>query len=97
MTGFVKGGLHHASNSINSEDHNLVIKQNMKAKLSPTVHISVLVLPDDSISSQYIRSSNQSEVMNRQSWKTEYVWKTLFTNPVTYTTLPTGALFVYGT
>ena len=53
VTGFLKRGLPHTSNSINLEDHNLVIKRHTKLKLSPAIiYPSMLVLPADQISSR---------------------------------------------
>ena len=37
MTGFVKRVLPHTSNSLNLEDHNLAIEQQMELKLFPTI------------------------------------------------------------
>ena len=63
-------GLPHTSNSINLEDHNLVIKTHMKLKLFPAIHPCwCFLLSEFQVS---------SVVTDRQSWQIGCVWNTSF-------------------
>ena len=62
-TGFAKGGLSHTSNFINLEDHNFVVKRDMKLKLSPAIKLRWYFL----LTKFQVNTLYQSEVTNRQS------------------------------
>ena len=44
VTGFVKRGLPHASNSMNLEDHNLVVQAHTTLKVSPSINLCWFLL-----------------------------------------------------
>ena len=63
VTGFAKRDLPHTSNFINLEDHNFVIKRQMKLKLSPAIKQCWYFL----LTKFQVHSVYQSEVTNLQS------------------------------
>ena len=78
VTGFVKRGLPHTSNSITLEDRNMVFERHTKLKLSPNSDLCWLF----PLIKFQVNSFNQSEVMNCQNWWVGCVWKTLFRKSV---------------
>ena len=63
MTGFVKRGLPHTSNSMNVEDHNVVFKKDTNLKFSPSINLCWCSV----LTKFHVNNFFQSQVMNFQS------------------------------